>query len=136
MASLLIRGGRVVSPADDLDAEVDVLVDNGAILEIGPGLDVPAATVLDAEGQIVAPGFIDIHVHLREPGGEASETLETGLRAAVAGGLHGCLSHAEHKPCERLSGDHAPADRKRPTVGAGAGAADCRSFKEQRKEPC
>ena len=87
MASLLIRGGRVVSPADDLDAEVDVLVDNGAILEIGPGLDVPAATVLDAEGQIVAPGFIDIHVHLREPGGEASETLETGLRAAVAGGF-------------------------------------------------
>ena len=92
MGRLLIRGGRAVSPADNLDDERDgltrdFLIEDGLIKEIAPKLDVKADTVLDARGRIVAPGFIDIHVHLREPGGEASETLETGVRAAVAGGF-------------------------------------------------
>ena len=84
---LLIQSGRVVSPADDLDALLDVLVEDGLIREVGPGLHRRAGRVIDARGQIVAPGFIDLHVHLREPGGEESETLETGLSAAVAGGF-------------------------------------------------
>ncbi len=88
MASLLIQGGRVISPEDALDGELDVLVEGGVIRQIAPNLP-PQRTgqTLDARGQIVAPGFVDIHVHLREPGGENSETLETGLQAAVAGGF-------------------------------------------------
>jgi len=87
MSSFLIRGGHVVSPADDLDARLDVLVEDGLIREVGPQLDRRPDRVIDARGQVVSPGFIDLHVHLREPGGEESETLETGLAAAVAGGF-------------------------------------------------
>lgn len=87
MSSLLIKGGRVLSPEDGLDAGLDVLAVDGKIQEIAPHLEVAADQVLEVQGQVVAPGFIDIHVHLREPGGEISETLETGLRAAVAGGF-------------------------------------------------
>ncbi len=87
MASILIRGGRLLSPADKLDAKLDLRIENGVITEIGPKLKGSADTTLDAKGQVVAPGFVDIHIHLREPGGEASETIETGLRAAVAGGF-------------------------------------------------
>jgi dihydroorotase len=87
MPSLLIQGGRVISPEDGLEGELDVLVEDGVIRQIGANLKALAGETLDARGQIVAPGFVDIHVHLREPGGEVSETLETGLRAAVAGGF-------------------------------------------------
>ena len=87
MARLLIQNGRVISPEDKLDGELDLLIEDGKIREIGPRLSGPADETLDAQGQIVAPGFVDIHVHLREPGGEISETLESGLRAAVAGGF-------------------------------------------------
>lgn len=87
MARLLIRSGRVISPEDNLDGEMDLLIEEGEIREIAPQLSEPADEILDAGGQIVAPGFVDIHVHLREPGGEDSETLESGLRAAVAGGF-------------------------------------------------
>ena len=87
MSSLLIKGGRVLSPEDGLDAELDILTDGGTIREIGPNLQASATETLDARGQIVAPGFIDIHVHFREPGGEISETIESGLRSAVAGGF-------------------------------------------------
>jgi dihydroorotase len=87
MPSLLIQGGRVISPADGLDAKLDVLVQDGVIRALAPALDAPGAEVVDARGLVVSPGFIDLHVHLREPGGEASETLDTGLSAAVAGGF-------------------------------------------------
>ncbi len=87
MPSLLIKGGRVVSPEDGLDGELDILTEGGVVREIGPNLKTRADAVVDARGQIVAPGFIDIHVHLREPGGELSETIESGLRSAVAGGF-------------------------------------------------
>lgn len=87
MASLLIRCGRVLSPEDGLDGPLDVLVEGGVIREIGPSITARADETLDARGQVVAPGFVDIHVHFREPGGENSETLETGLQAAVAGGF-------------------------------------------------
>ncbi|HEV2493267.1 MAG TPA: dihydroorotase [Terriglobia bacterium] len=87
MASLLIKGGRVLSPADALDGDFDILVEDSGVREIAPSLALPADEVFDARGQTIAPGFIDLHVHLREPGGEASETLATGLAAAVAGGF-------------------------------------------------
>jgi dihydroorotase len=87
MPSLLIQGGTVVSPPDGPDGPLDVLVEDGLIRKIGLRLRRRADRVIDARGQVVAPGFVDLHVHLREPGGEESETLETGLSAAVAGGF-------------------------------------------------
>jgi dihydroorotase len=87
MASLLIKGGHVLSPADGLDGEFDILVEGGVVKEIAPGLAAAADETVEARGRVVSPGLVDMHVHLREPGGEISETFETGLRAAVAGGF-------------------------------------------------
>jgi len=98
MSSLLIKSGRVLSPEDKLDGELDVLIEGGIIRQIEPNLSAPADETLDARGQIVAPGFVDIHVHLREPGGEISETLETGLQAAVAGGFTAVCPMPNTKP--------------------------------------
>lgn len=84
---LLIRNGRVVDPASGLDARRDVLVDGKVVAAIEPRIECPEATPLEAEGMVVAPGFVDIHVHLREPGIEHAETIETGTRAAAAGGF-------------------------------------------------
>ncbi len=98
MASLLIKGGRVLSPEDRLDGELDVLAEDGVIRRIAPGIADRTDETLDARGQVVAPGFVDIHVHLREPGGEVSETLETGLAAAVAGGFTAVCPMPNTKP--------------------------------------
>src|SRR6266567_6797175 len=87
MASLLVKGGRVIDPASSLDGTADVLIDNGRITSVGRDLPRNGAELLDASGLIVAPGLIDMHVHLREPGIEHSETIETGARAAAAGGF-------------------------------------------------
>ena len=87
MKSLLIRGGRVIDPASGIDLEGDVLVGGGRIGAVGAGLGVAAAqAVLDAAGLVVAPGFVDPHVHLCEPGWEHRETIRSGVRAAAAGG--------------------------------------------------
>jgi len=87
MNSLLITGGRVIDPASGGDAIADVLIRDGRIESIGTGLNATDVTVLHAEGAIVAPGFIDMHVHLREPGFEHAETIESGAKAAAAGGF-------------------------------------------------
>ncbi len=87
MSATLIRGGRVIDPASGHDAVADVLIDDRKVVGIGPALSHAGATIIDATGLIVAPGFIDMHVHLREPGFEHAETIETGSRAAAAGGF-------------------------------------------------
>jgi dihydroorotase len=87
MSKLLIRNGRVIDPASGLDAARDVLIENGRIAAVAAAIAAEGAEVLDAAGLIVAPGFIDMHVHLREPGIEHAETIETGSRAAAAGGF-------------------------------------------------
>ncbi len=86
--NLLIRNGRVLDPANGVDAVQDVLIRNGLVERVGPRLAAPPdiATV-DATAKVVCPGFIDIHVHLREPGFEYKETVATGTRAAAAGGF-------------------------------------------------
>jgi dihydroorotase len=84
MASLLIRGGRVIDPASGFDGVKDVLIRDGVFAEASAAEGVP---VFNAAGMIVAPGFIDMHVHLREPGIEHAETIETGAKAAAAGGF-------------------------------------------------
>src|SRR6478609_6079496 len=87
MSLLLIKNGRVIDPASGLDGPADVLVEDGRIAAVRPGLFAPDAELFDAAGMIVAPGFIDMHVHLREPGIEHAETIETGSKAAAAGGF-------------------------------------------------
>jgi dihydroorotase len=87
---LLIRNGRVLDPVSNADAALDILLDAETIRETAPlgKLSTPAnAQVFDATGLIVAPGFIDLHAHLREPGQESSETIETGTRSAARGGF-------------------------------------------------
>ncbi|HWK09470.1 MAG TPA: dihydroorotase [Vicinamibacterales bacterium] len=85
---LLLKGGRVVDPATSRDGEFDVLVEDGTISRIGKSLPAEGATVFEiARGWIVAPGLVDMHVHLREPGQEHKETIATGVRSAVAGGF-------------------------------------------------
>src|SRR3989475_10133767 len=87
-APLLLKGGRVVDPSRDLDEAADVLIQDGRIAAVGPGLGAPdGATVRDVRGTVVAPGLVDVHVHLREPGNEDVETIATGARAAAAGGF-------------------------------------------------
>jgi dihydroorotase len=98
MSSLLIKGGHVISPEDQLDGELDVLIEEGVIRRIAPQISESADEILEAGGKIVSPGFVDIHVHLREPGGEISETLETGLAAAVAGGFTAVCPMPNTKP--------------------------------------
>src|ERR1700693_1833533 len=87
---LLVKNGRVLDPASKTDAAMDVLLDGETIREAKPAGKIAApqnVELFDATGLIVAPGFIDIHAHLREPGQESSETIETGTRAAARGGL-------------------------------------------------
>jgi len=86
--NLLIRGGRVIDPARGIDGPADVLIEAGAVVRVEAGIAPPAGVeVLEAAGRVVAPGLIDIHVHLREPGQETKETVATGVAAAVAGGF-------------------------------------------------
>jgi dihydroorotase len=85
VASLVIKNGRVINPASGYDGVADVLIEDGRIVGIGD--DLSAQESFDASGLIVAPGFVDMHVHLREPGFEHAETIESGSRAAAAGGF-------------------------------------------------
>jgi dihydroorotase len=84
---LLIKNGRIVDPSSGFDAIADLALEDGRVAGMGAGLDFANSEVYDASGLVVAPGFLDIHVHLREPGIEHAETIETGARAAAAGGF-------------------------------------------------
>ena len=118
---LLIKNGRVVDPASRTDAPRDVLLDGEVVREVGePGRfsAIKDAEVFDASGMIVAPGFIDLHVHLREPGQESSETIETGTKSAARGGFTAVCCMPNTKPVH----DNASITRfivdKARTVGA------------------
>jgi dihydroorotase len=87
MAKLVVKHGRVVDPAQGIDAICDVAIEDGAIREIATDIPATGAETFDASGLVVAPGFIDMHVHLREPGFEQAETIESGSHAAAAGGF-------------------------------------------------
>jgi len=100
MATLLIRGGRVIDPAQGIDGINDVLVRDGLVVGVGPeGAQQigKADATIDAVGLVVCPGLVDMHVHLREPGREEDETIETGTRAALAGGFTSvaCIPNTE-----------------------------------------
>ena len=87
MSRLLIKNGHLIEPSSGIDGRNDVLLEEGRVAAIEPSIDASDAEVLDASDCYVAPGFLDIHVHLREPGIEHAETIETGSRAAAAGGF-------------------------------------------------
>jgi len=96
---LLIRNGRVVDPSQGLDEGMDLLIEDGCVAALGDRIEAPADTeILDVADLVVAPGFIDLHTHLREPGFEYKETIATGLRAAAAGGFTAVCAMADTDP--------------------------------------
>jgi dihydroorotase len=95
---LLIKGGTVINPGENSVVEQDVLISEGKIAKTGRNLSSAGAGVIDARGKLVVPGLIDMHVHLREPGYEAKETLLTGARAAVRGGFTAVACMPNTKP--------------------------------------
>ncbi|HSU80996.1 MAG TPA: dihydroorotase [Thermoanaerobaculia bacterium] len=99
MAKLLIHGGRVIDPSQDLDAALDLLIEDGRVVKLDGSIKKPKdAETFDAAGLVVAPGLIDIHVHLREPGQEYKETVRTGTLAAAAGGFTAVACMANTDP--------------------------------------
>ena len=94
----LIRGGRVIDPANDVDGVCDVLVRDGRIAAVGEHLAADDAEIVDASGMIVSPGWIDVHVHLRTPGFPEKETIATGTAAAAAGGFTSVACMPNTKP--------------------------------------
>jgi dihydroorotase len=98
MYSILIKNGVIIDPAQSLDARRDLLIRDGRVAEIGENITADSIETFDASGLIVAPGFIDLHVHLREPGFEYKETIASGARAAVAGGFTSVCCMPNTKP--------------------------------------
>ena len=96
--TILIKGGQVINPATGMEEVADVLVENGVVSKIEKNIKVKAEQQIDAKGCFVMPGFIDMHVHLRDPGFEQKETIETGCRAAAHGGYTTILAMPNTKP--------------------------------------
>jgi dihydroorotase len=95
---LLIKGGRIIDPSRAMDGTGDILIEDGRVHSVGTDVSDEGAEVFDASGLVVAPGFIDLHVHLREPGEEYKETIATGAAAAVAGGFTSVCAMPNTKP--------------------------------------
>lgn len=95
---LLIIGGKIIDPSQGLEQVAELLVEDGRVAEIGKDLPSEGAELFDASGLVVSPGFIDLHVHLREPGEEYKETISSGLKAAVAGGFTSICSMPNTRP--------------------------------------
>jgi dihydroorotase len=98
MTPLAIRGGRIIDPANGIDAVGDVYLGDGVIAAVGPDAGRDATGSIDASGLIVAPGFVDIHTHLRQPGFEHKETIATGTLAAARGGFTTVCAMPNTKP--------------------------------------
>jgi len=96
--SILIKNGRVIDPANQIDGQFDLLIDQGKIVKLGSGLAADKAEAIDAKGMLVVPGLIDLHVHLRDPGLEYKEDILSGTRSAVAGGFTSVACMPNTKP--------------------------------------
>ena len=96
--TLLIKNGHVLDPATETDEEIDIFIEDGKIAKRGKKLKCKAERVIDAAGSYVMPGFIDLHVHLRDPGYEEKETIASGVRAAAKGGYTTILAMPNTKP--------------------------------------
>ena len=97
-ANVVIHGARVVDPTEGIDATLDVRIDNGTIVEVAEKVDANEHRVIDAAGLVLAPAFVDPHVHLRTPGREDEETVATGTAAAAAGGFCAILAMPNTDP--------------------------------------
>jgi dihydroorotase len=119
--ALVIRGSRVVDPASGTDAVLDVVVEDGRISAVEARAEAPArASTIDADGLVLAPGLVDLHAHLREPGREDVETIETGCRAAAVGGFTALAPMANTDPVA----DTAAVIEEVRTLAARAGLCD------------
>lgn len=98
MTRLLIKNGHVIDPANGIDRPMDILVADGKIAEVAAGIKGTADETIDAKGLTVTPGLIDLQVHLREPGREDKETIETGSKAALAGGITSVVAMPNTRP--------------------------------------
>ncbi|MTV25567.1 dihydroorotase [Nitriliruptoraceae bacterium ZYF776] len=98
MSAFVLRGGRVLDPASGTDARHDVVVRDGVVVDVGEQVDAAGAEVVDVAGGWVTPGFVDLHVHLREPGFEDAEDVATGTAAAAAGGFTAVCPMANTDP--------------------------------------
>lgn len=124
---VLIRGGRVIDPSQGLDRHLDIRITDGKISQLGPQLSPSQhdtetdrearSRIIDAHGCVVAPGFIDMHVHLREPGFEYKETIATGLAAAAAGGFTAVAAMANTEPVHDTAAVTEFMLRRAATVG-------------------
>ena len=117
--SILIRGGRVIDPANGIDGQLDLLLEDGRVAAIGEGLDAQGARVIDAAGRVVAPGFIDMHCHLRDPGLEYKEDIVSGTRAAARGGFTGVCCMPNTKPVNDSAAVTRYIIEKAETKGSG-----------------
>src|ERR1700723_4747074 len=115
---LLIKNGRVLDPSSKTDALIDILIDGPRIMRVGPDLSASQIDIFDASGMIVAPGFINLHCPLREPGQELSETIEPGTRAAARGGFTAVCTMPNTQPVN----DNASVTRGIVERAAAAGA--------------
>ena len=121
--TLLLRGGRIIDPAQGVDGTLDIQVVDGAVTQIGAGLEAMGRT-LDVSGCIVTPGFIDLHTHLREPGFEQKGTIATETLAALRGGFTTICAMPNTDPAPDAADVLRLAARTHRTRGQGAGAAD------------
>ncbi|MDD5477297.1 MAG: dihydroorotase [Candidatus Omnitrophica bacterium] len=96
--SILIRGGRVIDPENKIDAKLDILIEGNKISKVAKNIQVQDAVIINADNKIVAPGIIDMHVHLREPGREDKETVATATLAAAKGGVTTVLAMPNTQP--------------------------------------
>ena len=96
--TILIKNGRIIDPMSNRDEVADLYVEDGKVAQVGKGIEKEAERVIDATGLLVMPGFIDLHVHLREPGLEHKETIETGAMAAARGGFTTICAMPNTKP--------------------------------------
>ena len=96
--TILIKNGQVMNPATQTNEIADVLIENGQVSKLEKGIEAKADREIDAAGCFVMPGFIDMHVHLRDPGFEEKETIETGCRAAARGGYTTILAMPNTRP--------------------------------------
>ena len=114
--TLLIKNGHVLDPATETDEEIDIFIEDGKIAKRGKKLKCKAERVIDAAGSYVMPGFIDLHVHLRDPGYEEKETIASGVRAAAKGGYTTILAMPNTKPvvdnADVVSYEHKKAERE------------------------
>lgn len=116
MPKLLIRGGRVIDPSQDLDGSFDLLIEDGQVAKIDGSIKASKdAESFDASGLVVCPGLIDIHVHLREPGQEYKETVRTGTLAAAAGGFTAvaCMANTDPVNDSRSVTEHILLEARR-----------------------